>query len=92
MSKGVVLLHDNAGPHTAAHAVETLRKPKFDVMAHLSYSPDLLPFVWSIQRGLKWPSIHLGPKSGGSSASVARCLVEIVIFHRGHTETCATQD
>ena len=29
LSKGVVLLHDNARPHTAVHTVETLRKLKF---------------------------------------------------------------
>ena len=41
--KGVVLLHDNAHPHTVAHTAETLRKLKFEVMAHLPYSPDLAP-------------------------------------------------
>jgi histone-lysine N-methyltransferase SETMAR len=41
LSKGVVLLHDNDRPHTAAHTAETLRKLKFDVMAHPSYSLDL---------------------------------------------------
>ena len=39
--KGVVLLHDNARPHTAAHTAETLRKLKFEVMAHPPCSPDL---------------------------------------------------
>ena len=39
--KSVVLLHDNARPHTAAHTAETLRKLKFKVMAHPPYSPDL---------------------------------------------------
>ena len=43
LSKDVVLLHDNARPHTAAHAVETLQKLKFEVLAHPSYSPDLSP-------------------------------------------------
>ena len=41
LSKGDVLLNDNAGPHTAAHTAETLQKLKFEVMAHLPYSPDL---------------------------------------------------
>ena len=35
-----MLLHDNARPHTAAHTAETLRKLKFEVMAHPPYSPD----------------------------------------------------
>ena len=43
LSKGIVLLHDNARPHTAAHTGETLRKLKFKVMAHPPYSPDLVP-------------------------------------------------
>ena len=30
----VLLLHDNARPHTAAHTAETLRKLKFEVIAH----------------------------------------------------------
>ena len=41
LSKGVVLLHDNARPHTAAHTAETLKKCKFGLMAHPPYSPDL---------------------------------------------------
>ena len=41
MSKGVVLLHDNARPHTAAHTAETLRKLRIEVMTHPSYNPDL---------------------------------------------------
>jgi histone-lysine N-methyltransferase SETMAR len=43
LPKGVVMLHDNACPHTAAHTAETLREPKFDVMTHPPYSPDLAP-------------------------------------------------
>ena len=41
--KGVVLLHDNACPHTAARTAEMLQKLKFEVMAHPPYSPDLTP-------------------------------------------------
>ena len=43
LSKGIVLLHDNARPHTAAHTVETLQKLNFEVLAHPPYSPDLAP-------------------------------------------------
>ena len=43
LSKGVVWLHDNARPHLAGHTAETLRKLKFEVMAHPPYSPDLAP-------------------------------------------------
>ena len=51
--KGVVLLHDNARPHTDAHTAETLRKPKFEVMAHPPYSPDLPPSDYHLFRALK---------------------------------------
>ena len=43
LSKGVVFLHDNSRPHTAAHTAETLRNLKFEVMIHPPYSPDLVP-------------------------------------------------
>ena len=43
LSKGIVLLHDNARPHTAAHTVETLQKLNFEVLAHPPYSPYLAP-------------------------------------------------
>jgi len=34
LSKRVLLLHDNACPHTAAHTVDTLRALKFEVLKH----------------------------------------------------------
>jgi histone-lysine N-methyltransferase SETMAR len=43
ISKRVLLLHDNARPHTAAHTVDTLRAMKFEVLKHPPYSPDLAP-------------------------------------------------
>lgn len=43
LSKGVLLLHDNARPHTAAHTVETLQRLNFEVLDHPPYSPDLAP-------------------------------------------------
>jgi hypothetical protein len=46
LSEGIVLLHDNACPHT----VETLKKLNFEVLEHSLYSLDLTPLhspVWS---------------------------------------------
>jgi len=43
LSERVLLLHDNARPHTAAHTVDTLRDLKFEVLKHPPYSPDLAP-------------------------------------------------
>ena len=40
LSKRVLLLHNNACPHTALHTVGTLRALKFEVLKHLPYSPD----------------------------------------------------
>ena len=57
LSKCIVLLHDDARPHTAAHTVEILRKLKFEALAHPRYSPDVAPFrlsaVWSNQGDIK---------------------------------------
>ena len=43
LSKGIVLLHENTRPRTAAHTVETLQKLKFEVLAHTRYGPELAP-------------------------------------------------
>jgi hypothetical protein len=67
VSKGVVLLHVSARPHTAAHTAETLRTLKSDVIH------SWLSLAWSTQSGIKGLSIHLGPGSVGSGACVARC-------------------
>jgi histone-lysine N-methyltransferase SETMAR len=42
-SNRVLLSHDNARPHMAAHTVDTLRDLKFEVLKHPPYSPDLAP-------------------------------------------------
>jgi hypothetical protein len=43
LSKRVLLLHDNACPHMAAHTVDVLCALKFEVLKHPPYSPDLAP-------------------------------------------------
>ena len=43
LSRGVILLHDNARPHSAAKTVETLQDLRFEVLEHPPYSPDLAP-------------------------------------------------
>jgi len=40
---GVVLLRDNARPHTAAHTQALLQKFRWDLFDHPPYSPDLAP-------------------------------------------------
>ena len=43
ISTGVILLHDNATPHTAAQMREWLERYKWEVLSHPPYSPDLVP-------------------------------------------------
>jgi histone-lysine N-methyltransferase SETMAR len=43
LSESVVLLHDNAYPHTATQTVESLKKLNFEVLEHPLYSLDLTP-------------------------------------------------
>jgi hypothetical protein len=43
LSEGVLLLHDDACPHTAASKLENLRKLKREVMEHPAPSPYLTP-------------------------------------------------
>ena len=53
----ILLLHDNASPHTARATIEALEKLKFEVLSHPPYSPDLAPkdfhFFPPLKRDLK---------------------------------------
>jgi len=51
--KEILLLHDNACPHTAAHTLETLKQLKWEAMEHPAYSPDLVPSDFHIFGWLK---------------------------------------
>ena len=56
MSESVVLLQENACPHTATHTVETLKKLNFEVVEHPLYSLELSPSdspVWSTNQALR---------------------------------------
>jgi hypothetical protein len=43
LTKGVVLLHDNARPHTAALKNALIKPFNWEIFNHLPYSPDLAP-------------------------------------------------
>ena len=43
LSKGVILLHDNASSHIAGETMAKLTSLGFQVMPHQPYSPDLAP-------------------------------------------------
>ena len=53
LSSGVLLLHDNACPHTAIHTLQTLVKRGFTVLEHAAYSPDLSPSDYHLFGPLK---------------------------------------
>jgi hypothetical protein len=53
VSKRVLLLHDNARPHTAVHTVDTLRALKFEVWKHPPYSLNLAPLDFNLFGAMK---------------------------------------
>jgi len=53
LSKKVLLLHDNARPHTANKTVETINHLGFEVLEHCAYSPDLAPSDYHLFGPLK---------------------------------------
>ena len=53
LSKKVLLLHDNARPHTANQTVETINHLGFEVLEHPAYSPDLAPSDYHLFGPLK---------------------------------------
>ena len=48
LSSGVLLLHENARPHTAIHTLQTLVKLGFTVLEHPAYSPDFAPSDYNL--------------------------------------------
>lgn len=43
LSKGVLLLQDNARPHTAGKTIQCIQDLGFELLEHPPYSPDLAP-------------------------------------------------
>ena len=43
LTKGVILLHDNARPHTAARTSDLMKLFNWEIFDHPPYSPDLAP-------------------------------------------------
>jgi hypothetical protein len=60
LSKRVLLLHDNARPHTAAHTVDTLHALKFEVERSTIKSglgAIGLSLVWTYERTFAGPEV-----------------------------------
>ena len=53
LSSGIVLLHDNARPHTAARTAQLLQQLRWEVFDHPPYSPDLAPSDYHLFMHLK---------------------------------------
>jgi transposase len=50
----ILLLHDNARPHTALATIDALETLKFEVLSNPPYSPDLAPSDLHFCPHLKW--------------------------------------
>jgi hypothetical protein len=79
LSEGILLLHDNSRPHTAACTLETLRKLKWEVMEHPAHSTDLAPWFspfWTAYRGSRKEKISMWQGREECGASVATCATK----------------
>lgn len=53
LSSGVILIHDNARPHSANQTKQLLQSFKWDIFPHPPYSPDLAPSDYHLFPALK---------------------------------------
>ena len=63
LSDGIILLHDNARPHTVNLARDKLRRFGWETLQHPPYSPDISSCDYHIFGDLKkdsWTSVSLG--------------------------------
>ena len=63
LTRWVILLHDNARPHTANTITPLLQKFKWEVLGHPPYSPEISPCDYAnfgpIKKTLRGQTIHL---------------------------------
>lgn len=75
LTRGVILLHDNARPHTANVSVATLQKFKWEILEHSPYSPDLAPCDFHAFGPLK---THLKGRRFNSDDEVKEAVTEFL--------------
>ena len=75
--RGVILLHENARPHTANTNKAPLQKFKWEVLCHSPYSPELSPCDYTIFGPLKrlW-GVNDPPRTTTSSSNLRAELVQ----------------
>ena len=73
LTRGVLLLHDNARPHTARLTQEKIRQFGWEILQHPPYSPDLAPSDFHLFGPMKK---HLGGRRFASDEEV-ECEVKL---------------
>ncbi|KAK7868403.1 hypothetical protein R5R35_005028 [Gryllus longicercus] len=89
ISKGIVLLHDNAGPHTAGVTQSLIRQFHWEHFDHPPYSPDLAPSDYHLFLHMKR---ELGDKRFGSDDDTKNDVVVVIetggkFLWQWHTKT-----
>ncbi|GFS84617.1 histone-lysine N-methyltransferase SETMAR [Trichonephila clavipes] len=76
--KGVLYLHDNARPHVALVAKNTIQRLVWKTLYHPPYSPDLAPLDYHLFYSLE---NHLRGKSFTNEADVRQALADFFASH-----------
>ncbi|GFX17621.1 histone-lysine N-methyltransferase SETMAR [Trichonephila clavipes] len=76
--KGVLLLHDNARPHVARVARNTIQRHGWEILCHPSYSPDLATSDYYLFHSL---DNHLSGKSFTNEADVPQAFTDFFASH-----------
>jgi histone-lysine N-methyltransferase SETMAR len=71
LTHGILLLHDNARPHTSHETEAAIKELGFRVLPHPAYSPDLAPSDFHLFSKMKEP---LRGKSYGSLSALASAI------------------
>ena len=80
LSRGVLLQHDNAGPHNAHSTVSTIQDLSFECLPHPPYSPDLAPTDFHVFGPLKEAMGGKSFRSGESRRCMSGCTVSQKTF------------